>query len=882
MRKFFAPEVVQTSNVDCGPASLKCLLEGFGTSISYGRLREACQTGIDGTSIDTMESVANLLGLEAEQIMLPIDHLLLAESASLPAIVVVQLPNGLTHFVVVWRLHGSTVQLMDPAVGRRWVSSGAFAKEVYSHSMAVAARDWRDFAASEDFQKALHGRFRAIGISRSKKDVFTGRALEGESWRGMAALDAGLRLVASLARAGGMRRPRDRAQLLERLCANPELIPSRYWSVRSSPKDPDGAEQVLMRGAVLVRIRRKRTAPTIDALDSELATAVRERPIAPGRELMRFLWESGPSALGVLSLALATAAGAVIVEALLFRGVFDIAGDLALVGQRMGAMAAIVLFSCILLAIEIPTFSGALRLGRQIENRLRMAFLKKIPKLGDRYFQSRLTSDMAERSHATQRLRHLPDIARQLARAIFELCATAAGIIWLEPSAAPFVLLALVAAFVPAFTTQSLLAERDLRVRSHAAGLTRFYLDAMLGLLAIRAHGAERSVRREYEKLLGEWGHAALRLQRTVVTLEAVQLTTMFGFVACLLLTHPFQGADIGRLLLVAYWALNLPTLGQNIGTLSRQYPYYRNLTLRLLEPLGAPEEGSANDAENEVHGYSASPCIAFREVSVEVSGHIILDQVNVEIEQGSQVAIVGSSGAGKSSLVGVLLGWLKPSRGEVLVDDAPLDCDKLRLSTAWVDPAIQLWNRSLFSNLAYGSEPEPLAVGRAVDAALLRNVLESLPLGLQTKLGEGGALVSGGEGQRVRLGRAMLRKNTKLVILDEPFRGLDREKRRELLARARDFWRGSTMLCITHDLEETQGFDHVLVMEHGRLIEDSTPEELCSLPKSRYGHLLTAEAETRSGMWCAGFWRRIRIHSGRIVEQVPKPMEGRRESEVA
>ncbi len=68
-RRMLVPEVVQTSAMDCGPASLKCLAEGFGIPVSYGRLREACQTDVDGTSIDTMEEVAVQLGLEAEQIM---------------------------------------------------------------------------------------------------------------------------------------------------------------------------------------------------------------------------------------------------------------------------------------------------------------------------------------------------------------------------------------------------------------------------------------------------------------------------------------------------------------------------------------------------------------------------------------------------------------------------------------------------------------------------------------------------------------------------------------------------------------------------------------------------------------------------------------------
>src|ERR1700747_501271 len=88
-RQFFAPEVVQTSAMDCGPAALKCLLEGFGVPASYGRLREACQTDVDGTSIDTLETVADQLGLHAEQMMLPVEHLFQAGVDALPALIVV-------------------------------------------------------------------------------------------------------------------------------------------------------------------------------------------------------------------------------------------------------------------------------------------------------------------------------------------------------------------------------------------------------------------------------------------------------------------------------------------------------------------------------------------------------------------------------------------------------------------------------------------------------------------------------------------------------------------------------------------------------------------------------------------------------------------------
>lgn len=562
MKKFLIPEVVQTSNMDCGPASLKCLLEGFGIGVSYGRLREACQTGIDGTSIDTMETVANHLGLEAEQIILPVDHVLLPDSKCFPAIIVVTLPNGLTHFVVVWSHIGRMLQVMDPAVGRRWISHTAFVREIYHHVMPVGAVDWCEFAASAEFQAALRKRLLAVGIAKLDLQQAMTNSYQDASWRALAALDAGVRLMASLVESGGVPRSRDRLGMLRRFCEKPDLIPDRYWSVRPGPVDSEGGEQLLMRGAVLVRVRgaqsragRSAGAAAMSgrspALGAELEAALRGRPLSPGRELFRALWHSGRLGVGLLLVALAAAASGTLFEAMLFRGLFDMTAELGLAGQRAGAAAAVLLFSVALLLLEIPGFAIGARLGRQLEIRFRIAFLEKIPKLGDRYFQSRLTSDMAERSHATQRLRHLPDQLRQLLRAVFELVATAAGIAWLEPSATALVTLISASALLPVLVAQFALAERDLRVRSHAGGLTRFYLDAMLGLMAIRAHSAERAVRREQERLLGEWLHAALRLQRAVVSLEAVQLAGMFGLVALLLLTRPLHGVDAGRVLLV-------------------------------------------------------------------------------------------------------------------------------------------------------------------------------------------------------------------------------------------------------------------------------------------------------------------------------------------
>jgi ABC-type bacteriocin/lantibiotic exporter with double-glycine peptidase domain len=141
--------------MDCGPAALKSLLGGYGINLSYGRLREACQTDLDGSSIDTIEQVACDLGLEAEQILLPADHLLLPEARALPAVVVVRAPNGASHFVVAWRRVGPLVQVMNPSRGRGWLWIQQFLDEVYTHTVAVDCDVWREWAGSQEFLGAI-------------------------------------------------------------------------------------------------------------------------------------------------------------------------------------------------------------------------------------------------------------------------------------------------------------------------------------------------------------------------------------------------------------------------------------------------------------------------------------------------------------------------------------------------------------------------------------------------------------------------------------------------------------------------------------------------------------------------------------------------------
>lgn len=913
-RRWLVPEVVQTSAMDCGPATLKCLLEGFGIAAGYGRLREACQTDVDGTSIDTLEEVANQLGLGAEQISIPVDHLFLPTAAALPAIVVTRHRDGSLHFVVVWRRHGAWLQVMDPAVGRRWVTRQRFAEEIYRHTHAVPAEEWRQWFTSEDGLGPLRQRLRAVGVSEPESRALIDRALAIPGWFGAATLDAALRLVRSMVTARGVAPGHEAVRVLtalfDRTCRTTAgkttgdevvdiyaLIPPHYWSVTPDPQTQDPQNpQLRLHAAVLLRVPRAGKAPAIGAsqgtsqrpLSPELAAALREPRPHPIRTVWHMLREDGVLAPLALAGAIVLAAGAILVETLLFRGLFDMASMLAQPLQRLGAVLAVLAFAAVLLLIQVPIILETARFGRHLETRLRMALLRKLPRLTDRYFHSRPISDMAERSHAIQSARAVPALGMQLVQVASELVLTLAGILLIDPPA--IVLAAAIAgiAVVLSAAAQPMINERDLRVRNHAAAMYGFYLDALLGLVPVRAHGAQQAVSRQHEGLLVEWARSSRGLIRMSLVTGALQAIACTGLAGWLLIDH-FQraGGVTGADLLLVYWVLKLPAIGRTICGLALAYPGQRNALLRLLEPLSAPADGAAPAPVGDSSGVPRSAPrttshadtapraarIEIRAGTVVAAGHTILRDVALAVAPGEQVAIVGRSGAGKSTLLGLLLGWHRLAQGTLTVDgEAPtgVALEALRRRTAWVDPAVQLWNQTFLDNLGYACAQEPLdRIGGIVDVAGLRGVLQKLPQGLQTLLGEGGGLLSGGEGQRVRLARALLQQDARLVLLDEPFRGMDRARRSALLGEARQWWRDATLLCVTHDVGETLGFDRVLVVEDGRILEDGRPSELAAAP-SRYRQLLDTEAHVRDRMWQGTQWRRLRLVDGRLEEAAP------------
>ncbi|MFN0007506.1 MAG: ATP-binding cassette domain-containing protein, partial [Planctomycetota bacterium] len=825
---------MQTSPMDCGPASLKCLLEGFGIPVAYGRLREAVQTDVDGTSIDALTEVARSLGLDASQILVPVDHVAHSLSRTLPAVAVVTLPSGANHFVVVWRRTGRFVQVMDPAAGRVWLRVDDFRRRLYVHGTLLPAAIWRRFAGAPHALRVLEHEIARLGHRGAA--ALVAEAARDESWRSLAALEAATRMVRALL--GSVGKGAEAGRLLESLYergrtedpASHTAIPPAYWSARPGPPVASGEPLLFVRGALLVRVRAALAAENRGArhLSPELAAAIGEPPARPLRSILR---EIAPrerrTALAFAALTV-VASAAVLAQAVVFQGLFALGARFSLEEQRLGVVAALIAFSLGLYLLELPVVDVFLRLGRSIDARWRAAFQEKIPLLPERWFASRPSSDMAERAHGLSVLRGLPALSARALRTSLQLIFTAGGLVWLDRDAWPLAIAAALAAGLVPFAFQPALHERELSLRNHHGALARFYLETLLGLVAVRVHGAERRIRGEHEGLLVEWLRSGRRLARAATASRASVSLVGFGTAALLVADHLARHPANPGSLLFAYWALSLPALGDQLSQVALQLPAMRNATLRALEPISAPREAAeparepAREEEVEptmapramlkaagagagapIHAFARPEArvgrsgpglsVELRDVVLKLGGHPVLEGIDLELRPGEHVALVGRSGAGKSSLIGLLLGFHRASEGRVAVEGERLDARTLasiRRATAWLDPATQIWNQSLFENLVYGvGHADGGDLAAAIGDADLRQVLESLPQGLSAPLGEGGGFLSGGEGQRVRLARTLLRPGVRLALLDEPFRGLDRATRRNLLARARERW---------------------------------------------------------------------------------------------
>ena len=231
--------------------------------------------------------------------------------------------------------------------------------------------------------------------------------------------------------------------------------------------------------------------------------------------------------------------------------------------------------------------------------------------------------------------------------------------------------------------------------------------------------------------------------------------------------------------------------------------------------------------------------------LSVAYEGRRVLCDVDCVFPAGKMTAIVGRSGAGKSTLAAALLGFVAPEAGTLLIEGvslATLDRAAWWRGLAYVPQAPRIFAGTIAENLRLA---RPEADDRALCDALARvrllDHVETLPLGLATRIGEGGAGLSGGQVQRLALARAFL-KDAPLLILDEATAHLDLETEAEIADAIADLARGRTAIVIAHRLKTVRRADQILVLEEGRVAESGTHEALRARGGA-YGALLEGRA---------------------------------------
>jgi ATP-binding cassette, subfamily B, bacterial MsbA len=222
---------------------------------------------------------------------------------------------------------------------------------------------------------------------------------------------------------------------------------------------------------------------------------------------------------------------------------------------------------------------------------------------------------------------------------------------------------------------------------------------------------------------------------------------------------------------------------------------------------------------------------VEYRNVGFQypASAEPVLHGVNLHARPGETIAIVGRSGSGKSTLVGLLPRFYDATSGQVLVDGVDVReyaLDALRSQMSLVSQDVVLFNDTIRSNIAFGHPADAAQIEAAARAARVTEFTVQFQLGLDTVVGDRGALLSGGQRQRIAIARALLR-NTPILILDEATSALDTELEREVQQQLEALMANRTTLVIAHRLSTVEKANRILVVEAGRVIESGTHAEL-------------------------------------------------------
>lgn len=368
-------------------------------------------------------------------------------------------------------------------------------------------------------------------------------------------------------------------------------------------------------------------------------------------------------------------------------------------------------------------------------------------------------------------------------------------------------------------------------------------IDSLLNYETVKYFNNEKYEADTYDTFLEKWEAAKLKNRMSLLTLNSGQAFIIAAAMTVMMLMAArsviAKEMTLGDLVMINAYMIQLfiplNFLGFVYREIRRSLTDIENMLVLLKREPGVVDSANAKVLDVK-HGN-----IRWRQVGFSYnSERPILQQLNLEIHAGSKVAIVGASGAGKSTIARLMYRFYDIQDGAIEIDGQSISDvtqDSLRRAIAIVPQDTVLFNTSIRENIAYGN---PAAsdddINRAIKMAHLENFIASLPDGDKTLVGERGLKVSGGEKQRIAIARVLL-KNSPILIFDEATSALDSHSEAAIVEAMREVAEGRTTLVIAHRLSTIVDADKIIVLDKGAVVEEGTHLELLAL-QGRYAQM--------------------------------------------
>jgi len=358
-------------------------------------------------------------------------------------------------------------------------------------------------------------------------------------------------------------------------------------------------------------------------------------------------------------------------------------------------------------------------------------------------------------------------------------------------------------------------------------------IDSLLNYETVKYFNNEEFEAKTYDSFLANWETARLKNRMSLLALNSGQAFIIASAITALMwlgAKEVVTGAlTIGELVMINAYMIQLFLPLNFLGFVYREI---RRALTDLENMLGLlNKKPQVTQRPYAQHLCVSKGNIAFNNVSFSYDANRpILSNISFQVKAGSKVAVVGASGAGKSSLARLLYRFYNISAGSITIDNQAIDSvtlDSLRKAIAIVPQDTVLFNTSIRENIAYGrptaSDSE---IDKAIEMAHLKDFISTLAQGDKTLVGERGLKVSGGEKQRIAIARAIL-KQSPILIFDEATSALDSHAEQAILKAMRDVTQNHTSIVIAHRLSTIVDADNILVFKKGELVEQGTHSAL-------------------------------------------------------